>query len=73
MNRHRSAAAESIREKWIRKLWNHAMFRESILPENFWMWTESAADIICSGRGPAAMLQEEAPEARKRRIRKYDA
>ena len=35
-----------------------AMYRESISPENFWMWTGSAADIICSGRGPAAMLRE---------------
>ena len=30
-----------------------------ILPERYWMWMGSAADIICSGHGPADGLQEE--------------
>ena len=35
------------------------MYRAFILPERYWMWMGSAADIICSGHGPADGLQEE--------------
>ena len=35
------------------------MYRAFILPERYWMWMGSAADIICSGHGPADGSQEE--------------